>query len=404
MSAAGSPLVGRIEQARIADDLWKLVSVPSPTGRERDAALLYADMLKACGAAVEIDESIPASPSVIGRLKGSGPGPTLQLAGHIDAIDVPHEKPARAGETISGRGAADMKAGLASILEIVRILAAEPGAFAGSLLVTVYGRHEAPVGKSEALTGLIARTCVGDAAVVFEGPPGVAVVKGKGQSIWTITLEREGEACHELRRRPEDDRLLDAALALAASLRAENERLSLHPDDLLGSESIFTGQLHYGDFYNRAPRTCMMQGTRRWFPDKTFDDVKKHLDGLVRRAGLPDGITAGIAWTFVGESFAVDPGERIVTALRDAGRALRGSELPFAGVSSVLDTSRLVPLGHVPTVPVDCDGATAHSDSEFVRLPVVKAGCALALQASLNYLGTPVLRPGAPGASPGARG
>jgi len=78
-----------------------------------------------------------------------------------------------------------------------------------------------------------------------------------------------------------------------------------------------------------------------------------------------------------------------VGALREAGRTLRGSELPLAGVSSVLDTSRLVPLGHVPTVPVDCDGATAHSDREFVRMPVVKAGCALALQTALNYLGAP---------------
>jgi acetylornithine deacetylase/succinyl-diaminopimelate desuccinylase-like protein len=396
MSAAvGSPLVGRIEQARIADDLWRLVSVSSPTGRERDAALLYAELLKTCGAEVEIDESIPASPSVIGRLKGGAPGPTLQLAGHIDAIDVPHEKPARSGDTISGRGSADMKAGLASILEIVRLLAAEPGAFAGSLLVTVYGRHEAPVGKSEALQGLIARKCMGDAAVVFEGPPDVAVVKGKGQSIWTITLEREGEACHELRRRPEDDRLLDAVLTLAGAFRSENEWFSLHPDDLLGPESIFTGQLHYGDFYNRAPRSCTMQGTRRWFPDKKFDDVKKHLDELVRGADVPDGIKAGIEWTFVGESFAVDPKERIVAALRDAGLSLRGTELPFAGVSSVLDTSRLVPLGHVPTVPIDCDGSTGHADAEFVRMPVVKAGCALALQTALNYLGGTGARPGA---------
>jgi hypothetical protein len=48
-----------------------------------------------------------------------------------------------------------------------------------------------------------------------------------------------------------------------------------------------------------------------------------------------------------------------------------------------------VPLGHVPTVPIDCDGATGHADAEFVRLPVVKAGCALALQTALNFLGGP---------------
>ena len=58
--------------------------MPSPTGRERDAALVYARPLAASGAEVEVDETIHDSPNVIGRLEGRRPGPTMQLAGHID--------------------------------------------------------------------------------------------------------------------------------------------------------------------------------------------------------------------------------------------------------------------------------------------------------------------------------
>lgn len=380
-------LVGRIEPKRIADDLWKLVSVSSPTGSEREAALLYADLLKGSGPDVEIDESIPDSPSVIGRMHGGRPGPILQLAGHIDTIDMPHEKPARSADTICGRGAADMKAGLAAILEIVRLLAAQPRAFGGELLVTVYGLHEPPRGRSEALLGLMNRGIKGDAAVVFEGTPDAVVIKGKGQGIWTMTLARDGEACHELRRKPEDDKLLDGALALVAALKSENEWLALHPDDLLGPESIFTGRLHYGDLSDRSPRSCTLQGTMRWFPEKRFEEVKDSFRELVRKAKLPAGIRAVIEWAFVGESFALDPAEPIVTALRSAALALLGRELPLAGISSVLDTSRLVPAGRVPTVLIDCDGATGHSDAECVHLPVVAAGCALGLQTALTYLG-----------------
>ena len=371
--------------SRIADDLWKLVCVPSPTRREREAALLYAEMLSDCGAEVELDETIHDSPSVIGRLAGSRHGPTLQLAGHIDHIDVTHERPTRTADVITGRGSADMKAGLACILEIVRVLATRRD-FPGTVLVTVYGLHEAPLGRAEALVGLIERGIKGDAAVIFEGPPGVAVVCGKGQSIWDLALQHGGAAEHELRRPVESDQLIDAVLKIAQSIRAENRRLSTTSYDLLGPESLFIGQIHYGDFYNRAPRSCTMQGTRRWHPGRTFHDAQVHLADLLARAALPAALKASVSWTFVGESFAVDPNEKILRALLAAARSLHGSELPLGGVSAVMDTSRLVPLGRVPTVPVDCDGSTGHADAEFVRLPVVMDACRLALETSLNYL------------------
>jgi acetylornithine deacetylase/succinyl-diaminopimelate desuccinylase-like protein len=171
-------------------------------------------------------------------------------------------------------------------------------------------------------------------------------------------------------------------------IRAEDRRLSLISHDLLGPESIFVGQIHYGDFYNRAPRCCTLQGTRRWHPDKTFQDVQASMADLLADAGLPEGIRAELSWTFVGESFSVDPKEKIVRALQAAARSLQGGELPLSGVSAVLDTSRLVPFGRVPTVPVDCDGSTRHADAEFVRLPVVAEACRLALETTRNYLGS----------------
>ena len=125
-------LIQEISRQRLADDIWTLVNIPSPTGHERRAALAYAEMMKAAGAEVEIDETLPDSPAVIGRLKGSRPGKTLQLAGHIDNIPVEHPAPERGRKTISGRGAADMKSGLSGILEVVRLLLQrQPGQLPG---------------------------------------------------------------------------------------------------------------------------------------------------------------------------------------------------------------------------------------------------------------------------------
>jgi len=71
-------LLDRIDLSRLADDLWQLVNIPSPTRQERRMALAFADMLAGAGADVELDETIPDSPSVIGRLRGTRPGRTVR--------------------------------------------------------------------------------------------------------------------------------------------------------------------------------------------------------------------------------------------------------------------------------------------------------------------------------------
>lgn len=42
-------IFSKIDNARMADDLWTLVNIPSPTGDERCAALAFAEMLKKLG-------------------------------------------------------------------------------------------------------------------------------------------------------------------------------------------------------------------------------------------------------------------------------------------------------------------------------------------------------------------
>ena len=79
-------LLDHIQLERLTDDIWELVNIPSPTRRERDVAMRFADMLRDAGAEVHVDSKIPDSPNVIGRLTGKRPGATLQLAGHLDHL------------------------------------------------------------------------------------------------------------------------------------------------------------------------------------------------------------------------------------------------------------------------------------------------------------------------------
>ena len=50
----------------------------TPPGHEREIAEMVAADLAEAGAEVELDEEFPDSPSVIARVRGPEPGPTIQ--------------------------------------------------------------------------------------------------------------------------------------------------------------------------------------------------------------------------------------------------------------------------------------------------------------------------------------
>jgi acetylornithine deacetylase/succinyl-diaminopimelate desuccinylase-like protein len=389
MTSAG--LVSSIRMERVAEDIWTLVNIPSPTGCEQKAAQAYAEMLRASGAEVEPDAPDPQRPFVVARLKGNRPGRRLLLAGHLDHIAVPHAAPSRDASTITGRGSADMKSGLAAVVEILRLLNAAGRDFPGEIMVAAYGMHEAPIGDSSTLTHLIRRGIACDAAIVMESDHSCrdkAVVAGAGQCIWNVILRRSEAASHELNRSPEADHLLECALRAAASLRAQDQllRQSTAGHSLLRPESLFIGQMHYGDFYNRAPDVCTLQGTRRWHPGRSFDSVQKEMRELLSALPAFPGVAVQGDLRLTGDAYQVSPDESIVRALRLAWQTVTGTVMPLAGTSVVTDANRLVPLARIPTVLIGFDNEYAHADHESVRIERLLTPCRAALLTVLSYL------------------
>ncbi|MFB3902453.1 MAG: hypothetical protein ACE15E_03305 [Acidobacteriota bacterium] len=217
-----------------------------------------------------------------------------------------------------------MKNGLAGIIEIVQLLHEDGCRFPGEILVTTYGLHEAPNGNSAAIIDLIRKGIVGDAAIVFEtvhSARGKAVVSGKGQSIWNLRIRRQGGVSHELNGPADADDLLAGIHRVVKALYEESQRLQQGPTHpLLGPETLFVGQIHYGDFYNRCSTDCTIQGTRRWNPGSRFADVSRDFATLLSAMPLPETVSVDCDWIFVGEAYEMNPCERIVAT----SRRLRG--------------------------------------------------------------------------------
>ena len=168
LDAEEQALVERVEAQRedlvalacelIAFDTTSRSSNEDPPRDEAALQRALADRLSAHGAEIDLWEPAPEDvaghplsvdgigfegrPQLAARLKGTGGGRSLLLNGHIDVVPAAREDgweqdpfdPLLVGGTIVGRGACDMKGGIAAMTIAAEVLAATR-ALAGDLIV-----------------------------------------------------------------------------------------------------------------------------------------------------------------------------------------------------------------------------------------------------------------------------
>jgi acetylornithine deacetylase len=242
-----------IDRERLVADLAALVRVPSITGSEEDVMAWVAAALRELGLRVEVvqppldtiradsdwpGEEMPrtALPVVVGRTGRPG-GRRLVLSGHLDV--VPPGDPAtwtadpwgaeiRDG-SLYGRGACDMKGGVASILAAVRALgtAGALDRIDGELVVALVPSEE---DGGQGTLAAIRAGVRGDMAIITE-PSNLDVVVAHAGAI-TFRLTVPGRAAHASQRR-EGVSALDKLFVLSQALEADEARRNATETDPL---------------------------------------------------------------------------------------------------------------------------------------------------------------------------
>jgi len=214
-------------EAALIDATRQLVRIdsqtpPSATGAVAEcAAALLADVP---GVRVRIVESVAPVVNLIAELDGGRPGPRLVLSGHLDTYpigdtDAWSRDPLGgelAGGRIWGRGAADMKGGVAVLIEVMRLAALHLRPFAGSLVLVLAGDEErmGELGTQWLIDHL--PEVRGDAVLVADVGGPRAVRLGEKGMIW-LELEATGRQAHGAHVHAGEnaaDRLIDALSAL----------------------------------------------------------------------------------------------------------------------------------------------------------------------------------------------
>lgn len=236
--------MAEVDRDRLIDDLQTLVRISSITGSEEIAADWSAGALQELGLSVEIvrpdlaelraDPAWPGQemaratlPVVVGRI-GPTTGTRLILSGHLDV--VPPGEPGTwttdpwaaeiRDDRLYGRGACDMKGGVAAIFAAVRSLVAagDLQRLGGQLTVVLVPSEE---DGGQGTLAAIRSGATGDMAIITE-PSKLDVVVAHAGAI-TFRLTVPGRAAHASQRL-EGVSALDRLFVLVKALEADERR------------------------------------------------------------------------------------------------------------------------------------------------------------------------------------
>lgn len=373
-------------RALVATDSRNPELVPGAPG-EGAIAQLLANVLQTWGFRVELQEALPDRPNVIARWSGAGnPGRSLLFNGHVDvvAVDGMTHAPFAAGEEdgrLFGRGASDMKAGVAAMCAAA-YRAASRG-LAGEIIVAAVVDEEY---KSAGTKALVSSGVRADAAIVTE-PTGLAIMPAHRGFTW-LSVSCGGRAAHGSRYDLGIDAILHAAHVMTALDQHQREELTARTHPLLGHASLHASTIAGGLGWSTYPETCRLEIEWRTLPGETGDSVLQEVIAVCNhvRQQLP-GLQATVEHVFSQLPSDVPVDAPICRALADALRR-SGESVRVAGMSAWTDAALLNAAG----IPAICFGpgdmALAHANAEWVELAEVDRACNALTDLALAWCGT----------------
>jgi acetylornithine deacetylase len=335
-------------------------------GGEREIAAAIGGVLRAAGLDTEVTEVAPGRFNVTALLETGSPGRTLLLCGHSDTVGVegmkaPFTPTVKAGR-VYGRGAQDMKGGVAAILGAACSLARGGALGRGRLVVAIVADEEhASLGAEE-----VARRWTADAAVVCE-PTDLAVGIGHKGFSW-VEVTTRGRAAHGSRPDEGRDAILAMGRVLQGLARLEG---SFHGREhpLLGRPSLHASLIAGGRELSTYPDRCTLTFERRTVdgedPAVALVEVQAILDAELRRDDEPLGEARLV---FTRPPYLLPADSELPALLESA----LGRPAPRCAISFWTDAAILGHAG-IPSALFGPGGEGLHGTVEYVRADEVVA-------------------------------
>jgi len=371
----------------------ELIRIPSenPPGDMHEIATIIYDYLKKIGLATERLESNPGMLNVIGKLE-AGDGPTLVLNGHMDVVPAgeldrwswdPFGGQLQNGY-ILGRGASDMKGGLAALLVALSKITSIPD-LKGNILFMAVPDEE--TGGNFGTRFLLEKGYIGDASLIAE-PSGQNPTIGQKGNLWINAIARGVSAHGSLSPLVGENaiRKMNAVIETIYSMwdeewplpdsaqeLIENTQRVLKAEDLaapakvLARVTVNVGKICGGEKVNMVPSHCEAEFDLRIPIGISTDEVLRE---LVRRVQdrFPEGVEIGPK-TPPNEANYTDPDhpfvQRVLFAIREVTGKKSQSVLQWAS-----SDARFFRYRSIPTVqfgPAELEGIHGYDERVKVK-------------------------------------
>jgi acetylornithine deacetylase len=389
------------EEAAMAELLCELVAAPTLLGDEAPGQAIMRRAFTGLGlepfdvpldpatlathpGAAPFSWDVSGKANVLATWEPAGPadGRSLIVCGHIDVVSP---EPAalwsgapfsarREGDWIVGRGAGDMKSGLAAIVGAVRGLR--------RLGLAPRGRVQLQSVVEEECTGNGALACVlaghtADAAILTEPTRG-AVWNAQVGVLW-FQVRVVGAPAHA-GDAPEGANAIEASMAVIEALRGLEAELNVVKPPLYAAYphpiNLNVGMIRGGDWPSTVAGECVTHFRLALYPGERVADLKERVERTV--AGVADSRPALGSYRievlyegFACEGYELDPAAPLVTGLLDACERATGRRPPLFASTATTDARSFQLYGDTPAV---CFGPLAereHGVDERVHMPSV---------------------------------
>ena len=346
-------------------------------------------------------------PITVGVLRGAGGGRSLVVNGHIDVVapgdgwtSPPFAADVRDGR-IYGRGACDMKGGVAAVLFALEALAACGVELAGDVVFECVPDEET---CAMGTIAAIARGYRGDAGLVPEPTRNNLWIATRGLLHGTLTVP--GRSAHaEMNQPPWQEGGGVNAIQKAVLVLEGLDRLSREWADredkrhrLLGTPAVHPTGIRGGTFISNVPESCSVDLNTTYLPanadERGFGSLPRaEIERRVAETAAGDSWLAAHApsWSWFTDypPSEIDAGAPIIEVVRGAGRDL-AVEVESEGIDTTYDGALLTLFADTPSPAFGPGDLTrAHAPDEWVGIDELLLSARLYTRAIVAWCGTP---------------
>jgi acetylornithine deacetylase/succinyl-diaminopimelate desuccinylase family protein len=343
----------------MAELLEALVRVPTenPPGRELGrCASVLRDALERLGVSAELIELAPTgsleAPAIVRGTLGSG-GELLYYHGHFDVVPAQSSsqfEPERRDAKIIGRGSADMKGGLVSML-YGAVAARELGLLSDGRIVLHLVCDEET--GSTAGSGYLreAELIDPEAVAMLTAEPTGGVIWHACRGAITLRVRTTGREAHVgyvhegVNAFEHMIRIAEPLTTLSHELLGERTSFPVDSDEAAGSMLVVGGQAGAGAGFNVVPGSAWFSIDRRFNPEEQLDQELSRLTGMIEAAADTTGAHVDIEVLQAQPSGSTDQDHPAAQTLARCVQAVEGASPIFQLCPGVLDTRWYSQLG-----------------------------------------------------------